>query len=439
MYCVGRDDRQLEERLLDRGDLLRFGQVGRVVDEFDRAVGAREAVLDARRRGDQRQAELALEALLDDLHVQQAEEAAPESEPERTGRLGRVGDRRVVELELLERLAQVLEVVTVDREQAGEHHRLRVAVAGEHVGRPAGRGRDRLTRAGVADVLDAGDEVADLAGPEFVHRGGNRAAGADLDRLVVGAGLHERELGARDHLALHDPHARHDAAVLVELGVEDQALQRCVGVADGRRDALDDRVEQVGDALAGLGRHPDDLLGGDAEDRLDLAGVPVGIGGGQVDLVERGDDLELVLQREVAVGERLRLDPLRGVDHEDDALAGGEAATDLVAEVDVTGGVDQVEDVALPVDTDVLRLDGDAALALEVHRVEVLRTHVAGLDGAGDLEDPVGQRRLAMVDVRNDREVADAIEVHGPANATGHRSPADGAAPAYVAAQVACR
>ncbi len=256
---------------------------------------------------------------------------------------------------------------------------------------------------------------------------------------MVGAGLHERELGARGHPALHDPDARHDAAVLVELGVEDQALQRRVRIADGRRDALDDRVEQVGDALAGLGRHPDDLLRGDPEDPLDLAGIAIRIRSGQVDLVEGGNDLELVLQREVAVGQRLRLDPLRGVDHEDDTLAGGEAATDLVAEVDVTGGVDQVEDVAVPVDPDVLRLDRDAPLAFEVHRVEVLRPHVPCVDGAGDLQDPVRQRRLAMVDVRNDREIADEGEVHGPANVTGHRPPADGAAQAYVAAQVACR
>ena len=186
----------------------------------------------------------------------------------------------------------------------------------------------------------------------------------------------------------------------------------------GRRDALDDRVEQVGHAFAGLGRHADDLVGRDAEDRLDLAGVPVGIGRREVDLVQRGDDLEIVLERQVAVGERLGLDALGGVDDEHDTLAGGEAAADLVAEVDVAGRVDQVEDVALPVDSDVLGLDRDAAFALQIHRVEVLRAHVAGLDGTGDLEDAIGQRRLAMVDVRDDREVPDAIEVHGPTNAT---------------------
>ena len=49
------------------------------------------------------------------------------------------------------------------------------------------------------------------------------------------------------------------------------------------------------------------------------------------------------------------------------------------------------------------------ALALEVHRVEHLRAHVALGDGVRELEDAVGERRLAVVDVRDDREVADAV------------------------------
>src|SRR3546814_2395704 len=73
----------------------------------------------------------------------------------------------------------------------------------------------------------------------------------------------------------------------------------------------------------------------------------------------------------------LRLDPLAGVDHQDRALAGRQRAADLVGEVDVPGGVDQVQGVAAAVpgvvqQPDGLRLDGDAALALDVHRVEHL-------------------------------------------------------------------
>ena len=355
-------------------------QVGRVVDQLDLAVGLVHAVLDAGRRGDEREVELALEPLLHDLHVQQAEEPAAEAEAQRAGRLGFVGDRRVVELQLLQALAQVLEVVAVDRVQTAEHHRLRVAVAGQRLGRPVRRGGDGLADAGLGDVLDAGDQVADLAGAELGQRGRHRSASADLDDLVQRAGLHELQPAAAGQPAVHHPHRADHAAVLVELAVEDQRLQRRVGIARRRRDALAHGVEQVVDALAGLGRDAQDLLGGDAEHLLDLRRVAIGVGGGQVDLVEHGDDLEVALERQVAVGQRLRLDALRCIDHQHDALAGGQRAADLVPEVDVTGRVDEVQRVALPVDAHVLRLDGDAPLAFEVHRVEVLAAHVADLD-----------------------------------------------------------
>src|SRR5213075_1480660 len=101
------------------------------------------------------------------------------------------------------------------------------------------------------------------------------------------------------------------------------------------------------DALAGLRAHPEDFAGVAADDAGQLAGVPVGLGGGQVDLVEHRDDLQVGVERQVQVGQRLRLDALGGVDEQHGALAGGQAAGDLVAEVDVAGGVDEVEHVLL--------------------------------------------------------------------------------------------
>ena len=149
--------------------------------------------------------------------------------------------------------------------------------------------------------------------------------------------------------------------------------------------------------------------------------VLLGLGRRQVDLVQHRDDLEVVLEREVEVRERLRLDALRGVDEQDRALARGERAGDLVAEVDVAGGVDHVERVRrvadLPGHAHGLALDRDAALALDVHAVEVLRAHVAVADDARDAEHAVGEGRLAVVDVRDDAEVADQRGVGG----SGHR------------------
>ena len=84
----------------------------------------------------------------------------------------------------------------------------------------------------------------------------------------------------------------------------------------------------------------------------------------------------------------------------------------------MAGRVDEVELVGLAVvrlvgHADGVGLDGDAALALEVHGVEHLGLHLAGGERAGELEQAVGEGGLAVVDVRDDREVADVAWVHG--------------------------
>src|SRR5205814_8258448 len=93
-------------------------------------------------------------------------------------------------------------------------------------------------------------------------------------------------------------------------------------------------------------------------------------------------------------------------------------------EVDVARRVDEVELVDLAAtggvrQRDALRLDRDAALALDRVGVQHLVLHLARLEAAADLDDAVGQGRLAVVDVRDDREVADVL--HGAR--TGERRP----------------
>ena len=53
-----------------------------------------------------------------------------------------------------------------------------------------------------------------------------------------------------------------------------------------------------------------------------------------------------------------------------------------------------------------MALDGDAALALQVHVVEHLGLHVLARHGIGVLEQSVGECALAVVDVRHNAEVA---------------------------------
>ena len=210
--------------------------------------------------------------------------------------------------------------------------------------------------------------------------------------------------------AVHDPDQRDDADVVVEPGVDDEGLERAIGVALGGRNPPDEGFEKVGNALACLRAHADGVGGVDADDLFDLFRDAVGVGGREVDLVDDGEDFDALLDRRVAVRDALGFDALGGIDNEERAVAGRQRARDFVGEVHVAGGVDHVQLVALSIlgvviESDARRLDGDSALTLERHGVEHLRLHLAVLQAAAELDEPVGQGGFTVIDVGNNREV----------------------------------
>ncbi len=119
-----------------------------------------------RRGGDQIEVELALQPLLNHLQVQQAEEAAAEARTQRRRAFRLVVEAGIVQPQLGERLAQVLELGGVGREQAAEHHRHRRLEAGQRLRRRPSVLGDRIADVGVGDRLDAGGDEADLARPQ---------------------------------------------------------------------------------------------------------------------------------------------------------------------------------------------------------------------------------------------------------------------------------
>ena len=256
-------------------------------------------------------------------------------------------------------------------------------------------------------VLETRDHKADLAHAECVEGelGGTTHAHAVDEKLLTA--LHHAQVIALLDLTVEDANRRHHAAVFVEVRVEDEGLERLVRITLGRAHEEDDGLEQVMDALARLAGHAHGVVGRDGEFVLNLDLDLLRMRGRQVDLVDGGHDVQVGVHGEAGVGDRLGLDALCGVDHQDGALACGERTRDLVGEVDVTGRVDEVELVRLAVvgvvhDAHGVRFDRDAALALDIHGIEELRLHVALLHRTGELEDAIGDRRFAVVDVRND-------------------------------------
>ena len=76
--------------------------------------------------------------------------------------------------------------------------------------------------------------------------------------------------------------------------------------------------------------------------------------------------------------------------------------------------VHQVQDIGLAILCLIgqaygLGLDGDAALFLDIHRVEHLLLHFAFGQAAAMLDQAISQRRLAMVDMGDDGKIADFV------------------------------
>ena len=82
----------------------------------------------------------------------------------------------------------------------------------------------------------------------------------------------------------------------------------------------------------------------------------------------------------------------------------------------MAGRVDQVQDISPAIlrpvlQTDGLGLDGDAALALQIHGIQDLLLHLTALQAAADLDQPIGQGGFAMIDVGDDGEVTDMVQI----------------------------
>ena len=174
------------------------------------------------------------------------------------------------------------------------------------------------------------------------------------------------------------------------------------------RDEVDDALEVALGADRQLDRHG---VGAEAIDHRLHALVEVGADA--VHLVDVGDARDVVLVGLAPDGLRLGLDAGDRVEQRDRAVEHAQRALDLDREVDVAGRVDDVDAVVLPLRGGGGGGDRDAALLLLLHPVHHggALVDLADLVGApGVVEDALGRRRLAGVDVRHDPDVAGVFE-----------------------------
>ena len=119
-----------------------------------------------------------------------------------------------------------------------------------------------------------------------------------------------------------------------------------------------------------------------------------------------------MIQRKIHIRQRLRLDALCCVHNQNCAVARCQCTADLIVKVHVSGSVDQVKNIFFPVLCTVNRphrlgFDRNAALPLQLHVIKHLLLHFSARQKTGLFDNPVCQRRFAVIDMRDDTKISD--------------------------------
>ena len=221
---VGHHDRGLDPGLVDALDARHVGIVGRVVEHELFAVRQSDVIDDRRCRRDDLQIEFPLEPLLDDLHMQQPQKSAAEAHAQRGGALRLKFEARVVQMQAAQRLAQILILGSIGREERGEHDRDRRLEARQGLCGGLAIIGDRVTDVTIGDRLDLGRDEADLARAELGNFCSSRGEDANTVHRIGDARGHHPDLLTLLQLAMLDPDQRHDAQIGIVPAVDQQRL-----------------------------------------------------------------------------------------------------------------------------------------------------------------------------------------------------------------------
>ena len=195
--------------------------------------------------------------------------------------------------------------------------------------------------------------------------------------------------------------------------VDDLELRAFGVVVERPHDGLHrDEVDDAAEVALGADRELDDR-GHRVEAVAHHLDAALEVGADAVHLVDEAEARHVVLVRLAPHRLGLRLDAGDRVEHRDRAVEDAQRALDLDREVDVAGRVDDVDLAVVPLRGGGGGGDRDAALLLLDHVVHDRGAfvHLADLVGATRVvEDALGRRGLARVDVSHDPDVAGLFE-----------------------------
>ena len=133
-------------------------------------------------------------------------------------------------------------------------------------------------------------------------------------------------------------------------------------------------------------------------------------------LLMTGMIVQIVLHGKIEIRQGLGFDALAGIDEQQSALTGFQRPGDFIGEIYMTGRVDEVEMIGHAIPGRVrqaygLAFDGNSPLSFDIHGIQDLILEVPVRNHIRKLNESVGQRGFAMVDMGDDAEISNIFHI----------------------------
>ena len=410
----GHHDLRLHHGLLHVLDLRGIRQVGRIGQFNDFAACLMHFIDNARSCGHQVQVVLSLQSLLDDLQVEKPKEAAPETKAKGNRRLRLKLQRCIIKLEFFQRVPKVRVFRPVSGVHAAIYHGLHFFVAGKRLAAGMFRICHRVTHPGILYILKAGCKIAHHAG--FQLLAGDELPCSEIahfHHFCLGACRHHKDRCSLADGSFHDSAEDNDAFVGVVQGVKDQRLQGRFCIPRRSRDLLHDLLQHLVHIQPCFRRDERRILCLYADDVLDLLNDSLRLCTWQVHLVDDRHHVQIVIQGQVHICQRLGLHALGRIHYKDGSVTGSQTPGYLVVKIHMPRGIDKVKNVFVAIlcfvdGTDSLGFDGDPSLPFQIHIVQHLGLHLTAGEQSGHLDDPVRQGGFTVVNMGDNTKITNS-------------------------------
>ena len=414
----GSENRSPDVRFFGGINGCRVGIVRGVVEFKNASVVEMKFINNAGRGGDEVKVIFSFKTLEDNFHMKKSEESAAETETESGGSFRLKMEGSVVESELFKSIAEVAVFCAVERIDTRINHRVDLFVTRKSFFRRVFRKGNGVADGGIRNGFDGSGNVTDFTG--FENSAWNKPCCAHItnfNNVEFRAGCHHLDSVAGMEFAVNNADINDYSAVAVINGVEDKRFERRFVVSFRSGNSRDDRFKNGMYVNAGFCGNLRCIKSGNSDDILDFVGNSVRICRGKVDFVDYRDDFKVVVNRKICVRKSLCLNALGSVNNENRAFAGGKRTGNLIVEVNVSGGIDKVEDIVVSVvgfiiKTDCAGFDCDSAFTFNIHIIQKLFFHFTGSDGLGVFKDSVGKGGFAVVDMCDYTKVSYVVIRH---------------------------